>query len=115
MAKIRVEGLKELQKALKENVTMDDVKKVVRHNGSELQKRMQGKADFKKGYQTGETKRSIGLNFTDGGFTAEVEPTTEYSPYLEYGTRFMEAQPFVRPSFEEQETKFKTDMQKLVK
>lgn len=115
MAKIRVEGLKELQKALKDNVTMDDVKKVVRHNGSELQKRMKRKADFKKGYQTGETKRSIGLDITDGGFTAEVEPTTEYSPYLEYGTRFMDAQPFVRPAYEEQLSEFKNDMQKLVK
>lgn len=115
MASMKVTGLDKLQKALKDNVTMDDVKRVVRHNGSELQKKMQSKADFKKGYQTGETKRSIGLEMTDSGFTAEVEPTTEYSPYLEYGTRFMDAQPFVKPAFEEQEAKFKRDMQKLVK
>lgn len=115
MASIKVEGLEKLQKALKDNVTMDDVKKVVRHHGSELQKRMQGKADFKKGYQTGTTKRSIGLEITDGGFQAEVEPKTEYSPYLEYGTRFMEAQPFVKPALEEQKALFKSDMQKLVK
>lgn len=115
MASIRVEGLEKLQKALKENVTMDDVKKVVRHHGSELQKKMQSKADFKKGYQTGTTKRSIGLEITDGGFQAEVEPKTEYSPYLEYGTRFMEAQPFVKPALEEQKAQFKSDMQKLVK
>lgn len=115
MASIKVEGLEKLQKALKENVTMDDVKKVVRHHGSELQKKMQSKADFKKGYQTGTTKRSIGLEITDGGFQAEVEPKTEYSPYLEYGTRFMEAQPFVKPALEEQKAQFKSDMQKLVK
>lgn len=115
MASIKVEGLEKLQKALKENVTMDDVKKVVRHHGSELQKKMQSKADFKKGYQTGTTKRSIGLEITDGGFAAEVEPKTEYSPYLEYGTRFMEAQPFVKPALEEQKAQFKSDMQKLVK
>lgn len=115
MAKIDVKGLDKLQKALKENVTMDDVKKVVRHHGSQLQRVMQRKADFDKGYQTGETKRSIGLEYTDSGFTAEVEPTTEYSPYLEYGTRFMNAQPFVKPAWEEQKEKFKRDMQKLVK
>ena len=115
MAKIRIEGLDKLQKALKDNVTMDDVKKVVRHNGAEMQRKIQAKADFKKGYQTGTTKRSIGLEFTDSGFTAEVEPKTEYSPYLEYGTRFMDAQPFVRPGYYEQKEKFKRDMDKLVR
>lgn len=115
MASIKVTGVKELQKRLKKNVTLDDVKKVVRQNGSELQEKMQDKADFKKGYQTGETKRSITLEIQNSGMTAEVKPTTDYSPYLEFGTRFMDAQPFVRPAFEEQLTQFKSDMQKLVK
>jgi len=115
MAKLKVEGLDKLQKALKDNVTMEDVKRVVRQNGSELHHKMQDKADFTKGYATGATKRSIGLEIIDSGFTAEVEPKTEYSPYLEYGTRFMEAQPFVNPALEEQKAQFKKDMQKLVK
>lgn len=115
MAKLTVKGLDKLEKRLKENVTMDDVKKVVRHNGSQMQRKIQGHADFTRGYATGETKRSIGLEFKDNGFTAEVEPTTEYSPYLEYGTRFMDAQPFVRPGYNEQKEKFKRDMQKLVR
>lgn len=115
MAKLKVDGLDKLEKALKDNVTMDDVKKVVRHNGSQLQDKMQRNADFQKGYQTGTTKRSIGLEIQDGGFTAEAGPETEYSPYLEYGTRFMEAQPFVNPAYEEQAKKFKQDMQRLVK
>lgn len=115
MAGIKVSGLKQLQKKLKDNVTMDDVKRVVRHNGSQLQDRMQDNADFKKGYQTGTTKDSIGLEILDEGFSATVEPETEYSPYLEYGTRFMEAQPFVKPSWDVQKEKFMRDMQKLVK
>ena len=115
MAKIKVEGLDKLQKALKENVTMDDVKRVVRHHGAQLQSTMMQEADFTKGYATGTTKRSITLNIADSGFTAEVEPTTEYSPYLEYGTRFMTAQPFVKPALDKQKPKFKSDMQKLVK
>lgn len=115
MPKVKIEGLDKLQKALKDNVTLDDVKRVVRHNGSGMQKKMQAKADFTKGYQTGTTKRSIGLEITDGGFAAEVEPTTEYSPYLEYGTRFMEAQPFVGPAYNEQKAKFKRDMERLTR
>ena len=115
MARLEIKGLDKLEKALKDNVTMDDVKRVVRNNGSKLQRNMQTKADFKKGYQTGTTKRSIGLEIQDGGFTAEVGPETEYAPYLEYGTRYMEAQPFVKPAHEEQAEKFKRDMQRLVK
>ena len=115
MAKIKIDGLKELQAALKDKVTLDDVKQVVKFHGGELQRKMQENADFTKGYATGATKRSIGLEMKDSGFTAEVAPETEYSPYLEYGTRFMDAQPFVRPAYNEQKQKFKQDMQKLVK
>ena len=115
MASIKITGVKELEKHLKEGISMKTVKETIRKNGEELQKKMQDKADFKKGYQTGETKNSITLEMSNGNLTATVEPTTEYSPYLEFGTRFMEAQPFVRPAFEEQLTQFKSDMQKLVK
>ena len=115
MAGIKVDGLDKLQKALKENFTLDDVKDTVKKNGGQLQGKMQRNADFKKGYQTGTTKQSIGLEIQDSGLAAEVAPKTEYSPYLEYGTRFMDAQPFVRPAYEEQKEKFKRDMQKLVR
>ena len=127
MPKITITGLDTLQKKLKQNIKMQDVQRVVRHNGSQLQRKMQRKADFHGHFEwkagkgkvfkkpTGTTKRSITLSLSDGNFTATVEPTTEYSPYLEYGTRFMEAQPFVRPAFEEQKEIFKEDMKKLVK
>lgn len=85
MSSIKITGLKELEKKLKDNVTMNDVKTVVRHNGSELQSKIQRNAEFTEGYQTGTTKRSVGLELTDGGFTAESGPTTEYAPCLKIG------------------------------
>lgn len=115
MPSIKVTGLDELQKQLKKNVQLDDVKRVIRQNGSELQQKIQDKADFKMGYQTGTTKRSVGLEITEGGFAAESGPETEYAPYVEFGTRFMDAQPFVRPAFNEQKLQFEKDMKKLVK
>ena len=127
MAKIKIEGLEELEKKLKKDVKMSEVKRTIRQNGKELQKRIQAKADFKGHYEwekgkgkvfkkpTGTTKRSVGLEIKDEGLAAESAPETEYSPYLEYGTRFMDAQPFVRPALEEQATQFKSDMQKLVR
>lgn len=127
MAKIKIEGLDKLEKQLKKNVTLNDVKRVVRKNGAELQAKIQREADFKGHFEwergkgmvfkepTGDTKRSVGLEITDAGMTAESGPTTDYSPYLELGTRFMDAQPFVKPALDEQEPKFKADMRKLVK
>ena len=115
MSKFEISGLKELRKALIDKADLEDVKRIVSHNGSQLQRKMQSNADFKKGYQTGETKRSIGLEIQDGGLAAEVGPETNYSPYVEYGTRTMEAQPFVRPAYDEQKEKFKRDLDKLMR
>lgn len=126
MGVIRIEGLEELQKKLRKNADLDDVKKVVRQNGSELQRRIKRKADFKGHYEwekgkgkvfkkaTGTTKRSVSLDIKDGGLTAESGPTTDYAEYLEYGTRFMEAQPFVKPAMDEQAKQFERDLRKLV-
>lgn len=115
MPSFKVQGLDKLEKALKDNVKLDDVKEVVKRNGAQLQTKMIKNADFTRGYATGTTKRSIGLELKDGNLTAEVGPETEYSPYLEYGTRFMDAQPFVRPAYNEQKAKFKSDLNKLMK
>ena len=110
MGGIKVVGIEKLQKKLKKNVQMEDVKRVVRHNGAEMQEKAQRNAPV----DTGTLKRSIGLEITDSGMTAEVRPTADYAPYVEYGTRFMEAQPYLKPAFDEQKEKFKKDMKKLV-
>lgn len=121
MASIKFEGIQDLQKKLKKNVRMDDVKSVVKHHGAELQQGIQNNADFRGHYEnnvfvppTGATKRSVTLEIKDGGMTAVAGPTTEYSPYLEYGTRFMDAQPFIKPAFDKQKKKFKKDLEKLM-
>lgn len=123
MPKITIEGVDDLVLRLKTNAKMDDVKRIVRHNGSQLQRKMQQNADFRGHYEgkrfvspTGTTKRSIYLVIEDMGMTAVVEPATEYAPYVEYGTRRApNAQPFVTPAFNEQKEKFKADMDKLVR
>lgn len=110
MAGVKIIGIEKIQKKLRQNVQMADVKKVVRHNGAEMQAKAQQNAPV----DTGTLKRSIGIEITDGGMTAEVGPTADYAPYVELGTRLMEAQPYLGPAFNEQKEKFKKDMKKLV-
>lgn len=109
MGGIKVEGVENLQKKLKKNVTMSDIKTIVRHNGTEMHK----KAIRYVPVDTGTLKRSIGLELTGGGMTAEVEPGMDYAGYVEYGTRYMEAQPYMRPAYEEQKQKFLRDLKKV--
>lgn len=111
MAKVKVVGIEKLQAKLEKNVRLDDVRRVVRTNGAQMQEKSMRNAPV----DTGHLKRSIGLNMTDAGLTAEVTPTAEYAPYVELGTRFMEAQPYLKPAFDEQKEKFEKDMKKLVK
>lgn len=115
MARVDIKGLDKLQKKLKKNCTLDDVKTVVKQNGIEMQNKTVKNAVFTKGYSTGTTKRSIRGETRDDGFTYAEGPTTHYAPYVEFGTRFMDAQPFVRPAFKQQVPMFKSDMKKLVK
>ena len=112
---LRFEGIVDLAKGLKKRATLDDVKKTVALNGSEMQRSMVRKASFTQGYQTGTTKRSIKLTLEDSGFTVKVAPGTHYSYYLEKGTRFMAAQPFVGPAFHPQKRKFEQDLKRLMK
>lgn len=113
--KMSVTGLKKLEKKLGKDIAMTLAKDTVRINTEEMREKMVRNADFKQGYQTGDTKRSIDHTFSDNGLTGEAGATTEYSPYVNYGTRFMSAQPFVTDAFNEQKEKFKRDMQKLVR
>lgn len=95
----------------------DLVTTVVAKNGNQLNERMKQKMKdaYVKGYSLGDTAGSVNTEITDGGMTASVGPTTDYAMYVEYGTRFMNAEPAVRPAFEEQVPIFKRDMQAICK
>ena len=121
MAKISFNGLDELEKKLVENVKMEEVKKGVRDNGLTLQGNVvknAGEATFNKGYFTGNLKQDVaghGLKLSGDGLTAKVGTSVEYGPYLEYGTRYMDAEPFLKDPFEQAKKEFKADIDKLAK
>ncbi len=109
--KLTMTGTNELRKKLQQNSKLDAVKRVVKMNGAELQAKAQRNAPV----DTGTLKRSISLVLRDGVLTAESEATAEYAPYVEWGTRFMNAQPFMRPAYYAQKEQFKRDLNKIVK
>lgn len=115
---VKLVGMDKLQKKLVycgEN--RDLVRLVIKKNGNQLNERMKSKMKqaYIKGYSHGDTAGSVNTVIADGGMTANVGPTTDYSPYVEYGTRFMQAEPAVRPAFEAQLPIFKRDMEAIMK
>lgn len=108
---VDVKGTDKLLNALRGMATTTDVKNAVRLNGSQMQRKAQRHAPV----DTGTLKRSIGLEISDAGYTAIIKPTAEYAAYVEYGTRYMGAQPFMRPAYHEQEPVFIKDMERLLK
>lgn len=121
MAKISFKGLDKLEKKLIENVKMEEVKKIVRDNGLALQGNVvknAGEATFYKGFFTGNLKQDVaghGLKLSDGGLTAKVSTTAEYGYWLEFGTRYMEAEPFLKPSLDTVGPQFEDDMKKFTR
>ena len=118
--RVKVEGIPAFQKAIRDKAKMEAVKKVVKLNGSELQQTAMRNCNFKGHYEgkkfippTGALKRSIMLSFEDQGKTAVIEPKVHYAGYVEFGTRFMEAQPYLRPAYNRQVQIFKEDLRKL--
>lgn len=121
--KIKIVGLDDLELKIKNNLDMKAVKYAVKLNGSEMNKKAKRNAENFKGHYegkrfvppTGTLKRSIELAIKDKGMTAEVEPHTLYGGYVELGTRKMQAQPYLKPAYEEQSKQFKKDMKRIVK
>ena len=107
---IKVIGADKLEKKLKDLASMEKVKNAVRLNGSELQQGAMQYAPVK----TGNLKQSIRLQIRDSGMEAAVHPIADYAEYVEFGTRFMEAQPYLLPAFEVQLQIFRADLKRAL-
>ena len=108
---IKLSGVNELKAALaRQRKVQMLAAPVVKYHGAQLQQNAQRYAPV----DTGTLKRSIRLEIRDRGLTAEVAETTDYAAYVEYGTRFMLAQPYMRPAFQQQEGKFLRDLRKII-
>lgn len=117
MARItKIEGLEELKAGLKGRMDLVPVEDLVKKHGAQLSSRTQEnmRAAYVHGYSTGRTRRSVKPIFSDAGMTVSVGPTTDYFPYLEYGTRFMNAMPTLKPAFDVQSVMFINELKRLM-
>lgn len=119
---VKLEGISELSNALRDKAQLTAAKEVVKKHGAGLQD--QTKRNMSAKYTghyvgkkfvkpTGATSRSVTLDLADNGLTAIVGPHTKYFAYLEYGTRFMEARPTLKPALFNEALKFVSDLNKL--
>lgn len=129
MTVIKLNGIEGLKKKLEAQQYKQDCNTILKRNAAELQDRIKtnmsakytGHYEWRKGKgrvfvkPTGATSKSVTIAYSDGGMKATVGPHTKYSPYLEYGTRFMAARPTVGPATRVQGPKFINDLENLGK
>lgn len=108
---MKINGIDALQKKLRDNATLDDVKHVVKSNGTQLNQKAKRLVPVDTGYLKGSITTSVEL----GGLQSTTTPTASYSSYVEYGTRFMAKQPFLKPAFDIQKNVFLNDLERLMK
>lgn len=106
-------GAKELQGAFANLAEKSDreLEKVLQTHGANLQQAEMRDVPV----DTGFLKRSITLTMDEQEKAAIVEPTADYAAYVEYGTRFAPAQPYVRPNYDQEMEAFISDLKKLAR
>lgn len=72
----------------------DKIKQVLADGGMKIQTEAQNRAPVR----TGTLRASI--EYKPNGLQVEVVAGVDYASFVEFGTRFMEPQPFLTPAFE---------------
>lgn len=68
-----------------------------------------------KPYSKGENARKTQFTISSDGFSGTQTTNTDHIIYTEYGTRYMAAEPAIRPAFERTKRIFKSDLEGLIK
>ena len=81
----------------------DELKKVVFLTARNIEKRAKDLVPV----DTGATKNSISVDPTEPSLSHIIGPTTEYAPFIEYGTRHWEGKQFMTPAMEAETQPFR--------
>lgn len=108
---IEIEGSDEMVRAVMNKFNKDKVAGVVKRNTTQAQR----KAMKFAAVDTGHMRRSITMEVQFVGLTGYITANADYSPYVEYGTRYNDSQPFMRPAAREQAPIFLNDLKNLLR
>ena len=108
---IQIIGGDEAVRNIARRVDRNRINDVVRKSTAQVQR----KAMRDVPVDTGFLKRSITIEMDTAHMQGTVTAGAEYGAYVEFGTRYMGAQPFMRPARNEQEPIFLSDLQKLIR
>ena len=106
-----IEGGDDLVRAIRNRFNEDKVARVVKRNTSQAQKTAMRLARVK----TGTMRRSITMSVDVTGLAGYLTAGADYSIYHEFGTRKIEAKPFMRPAAREQAPIFISDLKNLIR
>ena len=109
--KIDIEGADELVRSIRNRLGADRVVPVIRRNTSQAQAKAMRLAPVDTGFM----KRSITMRIDISGLAGYIVAGASYSSYVEFGTRYMDSQPFMRPAAREQAPIFISDLRNLIR
>lgn len=107
-SRVTLTGEKELIRRLNKLKDKSKVQAVVKTNTLEFEREAKANAPV----DTGFLRR--GIQSKVGNLEGRITSTAEYSGYLEYGTRYMVAQPFMKPAYDQVKDQFKAQLKKAV-
>lgn len=90
----------------------NEIRRILKKHGTRIQRRGMELCPVK----TGNLQRSImPPEISVDGREATIRALAKYSGYVEYGTRFMSAQPFLRPAKDDILPGFRDDLLRMLK
>tara|TARA_R110000765_G_scaffold383073_2_gene474338 strand:+ start:343 stop:741 length:399 start_codon:yes stop_codon:yes gene_type:complete len=85
----------------------DKIKEVVQIAARNIEKDSKQRMTDQDAVDTGATRLSIFVSPGTPSFSQHIGPTTEYAPFIEFGTRYMAARAFMIPTLEKEAPRFK--------
>ena len=89
------------------NAYENRIKEVVQIAARNIEKDAKQRMTDQDAVDTGATRLSIFVSPGTPSFSQHIGPTTEYAPFIEFGTRFMPARPYMIPALEQEAPRFR--------
>ncbi len=110
MVKVQWKGMAEAIGKLSGNGVKEAIGTALKNNAEEIKRNAKSKAPRDTGFMA----ENINTSYS-GDTKAEIKSPATYSGYVEFGTRKMSAQPFMRPALEQQRDKMQKDFRDAIR